>query len=436
MLEKCIIAISHSNYLIKNAGTEKCMREIQKALLNSQIHYFQIFSFEKYSNLYKLSDMSDKIGVNYDNKFLGVFSYSSLPWMINYIQKNNNVRMVGVHINNVINHDLILLKHFLSIINLPLVVWIHDYSAICEKSPILLVESGESCNNFSKDIHICNKHIKCKGYSKEKDNVYKFYKNIDYMIEAVIVPSNSVIRNISERFFFWKNKIFLRPHLIISEHQKRKILSNPIRIAFIGGKYLHKGAKEWQIIINTFNNCQHYQFYYLGSCIEKMNSNVKNVFVDVSLQGEQAMLNTVRENNIDVAFLWSKCQETYSYTYYEALCGGAKIITYINSGNIVDSVIRDNAGLVFNSIDDLVDMMKDSYKFKNKLENLSNLYPMGYENNISLDHIIPNGNCAISDALIKKKHFELLTIVYIISSIMKKIKRGSRIEKRKCKNNR
>lgn len=434
MTEKCIVSISHSNYLIKNAGTEKCMREIQKVLLDSNIHYFQIFSFEKYSNLYKMCDMSDKIGVNYDNQFLGIYSYKSLPRLINEIQKRKNVRMTGLHINNVINHDLGLLKAFLKTIDLPIVVWIHDYSAVCEKSPILLLESGVACNNFSKDVRICSSYSKCKDYCRGKDSVYEFYKDIDYLVESVIAPSDCVIRNILNRYYFWKEKIILRPHLKLSGIQERKKLSYPLRIAFIGGKYVHKGIDEWKVIIETFKNSPYYKFYYLGSSVENSLTEENKVFVDISLQGDMAMLNAIRENNIDLAFLWSKCQETYSYTYYEALCGGTRIITSTDSGNIADSVIKDGAGLVFENFHDLIDEMKDCKRFKENLEQVSNTCPLLFEINSSLKHIVPNGDCSVPNTSKKIKRYKLLTTAYIVSNIIKRVKAVSRIEKQKCHN--
>ena len=419
MNEECIISISHSNYLKKNAGTEKCMREIKKLLANNKIHYLQIFSFEKYSKLYKLSDMSNKIGINYDDKFLGIFSYNSLLGLIKKIEVQKNVKFIGIHINNVINHDLKLLKNFLMTIRLPIVVWLHDYSAICEDSPVLLKEPGESCNNFTKDKKIC---CKCKKYRKE-NKIYQFYKIIDERVDSVIAPSESVKNNILLRYNFWKNKIYIRSHLKLRKLKKRDKLSDPIKIAFIGGKYLHNGYREWKILLENFKNNPMYKFFYLGSSDIKDEKEINNIFVDVSLQGENAMKNAVRYNNIDVAFLWSKCQETYSYTYFEALCGGARIITYVNAGNIADRVRVEKSGIVFENIQELIYLMRNSTKFRDTLENLEDLYYSDYDINNSLDYIVPKGNCDISRIMTKKERcYMFLTVIYMMSNWIKRLR--------------
>jgi glycosyltransferase involved in cell wall biosynthesis len=59
------------------------------------------------------------------------------------------------------------------------------------------------------------------------------------------------------------------------------------------------------------------------------------------------MIDALRKNEIDVAFLWSICPETFSFTLYEALAAGCFVITNPASGNI-QAYIKANpaAGLV------------------------------------------------------------------------------------------
>ena len=44
------------------------------------------------------------------------------------------------------------------------------------------------------------------------------------------------------------------------------------------------------------------------------------------------MLNALRQNNVDVAILWSLCKETYSYTYFECYAANVFVVTDENSG--------------------------------------------------------------------------------------------------------
>ena len=104
-MNKCIVAISHSNYLYRNAGTEKCMREISNILRGVGIHYLQIFSFEDNSRLNLLCNMTNKVGVNLDDKFIGIFRKDSLPQVMKRLEYTDNLEYIGVHIHNLLNHN-------------------------------------------------------------------------------------------------------------------------------------------------------------------------------------------------------------------------------------------------------------------------------------------------------------------------------------------
>lgn len=412
MKAKCVISISHSNYLYKGAGTEKCMREIKQILKKENVHYLQIFSFEKYSNLNKFSDMSNKIGVNYDENFLGIYTYSALLDLLNNISLKNDIQFVGIHINNVINHDLSYLKKFIFSTNLPITVWLHDYSSICGNSPILLDGNGVCCNNFIKNLDICKK---CSKYKKvvESNDVYRFYKDIDYLIHCIIAPSNSVKRNILLYYSFWDDRIVVRPHLKFTSVAKRKGLSYPIRIAYVGGKYSHKGYEEWLQLTKCFKDNEHYEFYYLGSSVSGSSDFIKEIKVDVSEQGEKAMQNAILKQQIDVAFLWSKCQETYSYTYYESFCSGARIITNNKSGNIAEQTVCNKSGIVLNTIDELIKLMEDYDLFKTKIENYDGTYCEKYDTNDSTTNLILNGSYVAGSSKRKVKPYRFLMLLYL-----------------------
>ena len=51
---------------------------------------------------------------------------------------------------------------------------------------------------------------------------------------------------------------------------------------------------------------------------------------------------------IDIAFLWSICPETFSFTLYESLAAGCYVITNPASGNIQDVIKKDTQlGMVY-----------------------------------------------------------------------------------------
>jgi hypothetical protein len=67
-----------------------------------------------------------------------------------------------------------------------------------------------------------------------------------------------------------------------------------------------------------------------------------------------SMVEALVHNKIDVAFLWSLCPETFSFTLYESIAAGCFVLTNRDSGNIgayvkenpdQGFVLRDEGGL-------------------------------------------------------------------------------------------
>lgn len=426
MWEKCIIAISHSDYLRMDAGTEKCMREIASLLKKKDIHYFQIFSFEENSRLYRLTDMSGKVGVNFDKKFLGIYDYKSLCTLLKKISEKKKIQYTGIHIHNIKNHDFVSLDHFFRFLELPVIVWLHDYSVVCPDSPILLTGEGECCNNFLRDDGICRC---CKyGYTHKKrsEEVKRLFRSIDTFISDIIAPSNCVKQNIEIAYPSWKSRITVRGHLEFSEPVKYSGVHDPIRIAYAGGKYVHKGITEWNRILEHFRENTNYEFYYLGSDTDSPNAKEKNVYVDVSVQGDGAMIKAAKKVSIDVAFLWSTCQETYSYTYYELRTAGAKVITNKNSGNIAEAVRNDNSGIVFDRLGELIELMQNYRLFRKKITECTPEYYSRCRTNRNVDPIIPDGSCILERGSGKCARHPVLNFVYKCRNLYKRMYKKTR----------
>ena len=432
---KCIVSISHSDYLYRNAGTEKCMREVADVLRKNEVHYFQIFSFEDNSRLQHISDMHGKVGINYDNRFLGIYLYKDIRGVMQIVQEKYNVFFIGVHINNVLNHDYDLLSKFLTEIALPILVWVHDYTAVCPESPILLKNKKECCSNFERNPSICYDCCYRMLAAVSQEKIKNFYEKLDDKIWGVIAPSNNVKKNILIAYPNWKNRIHIRGHLKLLNLCKRSELDFPLRIAYVGGKYEHKGFREWEKIVELFGNNPCYELYYLGSSKE-IENDVTSVFVDASIQGYKAMAASAINNKIDIAFLWSKCQETYSYTYYEMRSIGAVVITYNKSGNIAECVDKERSGLSFDNIDDLLHLMEFPKVFLNKINLCTHDYFSEYEINDDISLLIPAQS---QDNMIVKKYksckihkFRLLSFFHMSCNIYKKYRevkniRGSQI---------
>eukprot|EP01035_Chromulina_nebulosa_P042979 gene42979-58196_t len=60
----------------------------------------------------------------------------------------------------------------------------------------------------------------------------------------------------------------------------------------------------------------------------------------------QPMLEAVRSHDVDVALIWPLCRETFSFTAYEAVAGGAMVVTGPDSGNVAAFAAERGRGRV------------------------------------------------------------------------------------------
>ena len=158
--------------------------------------------------------------------------------------------------------------------------------------------------------------------------------------------------------------ILVRGHLKFSDFSFPNIEFDRLRIAYLGDTAEHKGSLEWKRMINEITN-PNVVFFYFGN--KKMKDPVHSVYVDFNDNNSLSMSEALKENMINVVFLWSKCPETYCYTYYESLESGCFVLTNENSGNIYDSVRQFRNGKVFKSIANVIDYLNNN---KTVLEDL------------------------------------------------------------------
>ncbi len=106
-----------------------------------------------------------------------------------------------------------------------------------------------------------------------------------------------------------------------------------------------KGWETWKQIVKRFGSDPRYQFFHFATTTTDALP-LTLVPVNVSSENRHAMVDALRTYDIDVAFLWSLCRETFSFTLHEAMTAGCYIVTNPDSGNIQDSIRRTNRGVV------------------------------------------------------------------------------------------
>lgn len=342
MDKKIVITISNNDYTLISAGTEKVIKEQNKYLTENDVDTFHIYSLEK---IVKFKD-DTILGVVYNNTDHLIISYTDFQKFLCAIDKS----ILSVIIHNLIGYSQFIRNKIITwFCNKKVFCYMHDYSWICT-SFNLMYNNIEYCklelHNFEKCDMCINNHTNIAL----RNDTMKIFKSDNVKI---ICPSIDVKSRI-ELFYNGSNDD--KGKFLVLAHQKYLVSMNyssrinkKLKIAYVGYKSYIKGWETFKKIVKQYRN---YDFYVLGVADEKLD-NVK--YIDVSFQknGINDMVNKLKENNIDIAFLWSIWPETYSYTYFESSSAGLFVITNILSGNIAYQVEKNKNGIILKDEENL-----------------------------------------------------------------------------------
>jgi glycosyltransferase involved in cell wall biosynthesis len=141
----------------------------------------------------------------------------------------------------------------------------------------------------------------------------------------------------------------------------------------VGYEHPNKGWAEWKQLASRLRR-DDYEVYVLGSCNEVL-PEVRYIPVSFVQEGNDAMVQALRREKIDLAFLWSLVPETYSFTLFESMAAGCFILTNPHSGNIAAQVAESGRGLVADSLDQVIAFLKDARNLRARLEEFSRNHP-------------------------------------------------------------
>ncbi|MCL6443692.1 MAG: glycosyltransferase [Alicyclobacillus sp.] len=356
--KRCVLSFSHSDYRTALGGTEKVMHQEQALLRDRRISYIQIFPVnigaEWIEPEYQL------LGLNVDSEFIGRFTASCLGRMLGLLVQSG-VTILQIHIHHLMGIGIPAYLHATKYLKVETYLFIHDYYTACPQ--VNFLQNDESfCGAPPVASAACNS---CRWGTRRTAHVNAFRSFIADFVHHIIAPSEVAKRLWGQTFPELVHKVMVIPHLLMEPDYPNEIRSrsskNKVRIAYVGYQQFNKGWNSWRRVVSIADP-NRFEFFHLGACHTKMEG-VSHVDVSFLTDGLDAMQRTLSEHEIDVAFLWSICPETYSFTLYESIAAGCYIVTNRNSGNIAEQVREHKFGDVMSDDDELLRTFSEPDRF-------------------------------------------------------------------------
>lgn len=358
-----ILSFSMSNYLLYGGGTNLVVSNHQKLFNEHHISYVCVAPFLLHGKKY--ARFQDYWSLIVDGIYAGVLNTKDLILALNAVNADG-AHLLSIHMHHWKNTNLEAFQRITDKFDSSIYMFVHDYSTVC--SNFTMLRHGEFCGYGKISEEKCAGCQYYTGSLKNQNEYKKIWNKLKNRLMFVF-PSDVALKVWASAYPEYENLCCVIPHQKCIGKYKGNLnnKSSVLNVAFIGSREDYKGWKVFLELYNKEKDKPTFKWFYFG--VDDVGvSNIKCVYVD-NRQDPMAMLNALRQNNVDVAILWSLCKETYSYTYFECYAANVFVVTDENSGNIAFQVLKNGNGKVVGSATELLnlfdnDITNNVYRFK------------------------------------------------------------------------
>lgn len=338
-----VFSISHDDYTRNVGGIQNCIAIEEREVRKAGSHYVHVWP--KIHRTWLAPSFEELVlGLAVDGAVHGTFRARDLLDAIG--TGGGSDRRLVIH--SLLGHDPAWVALLASQCRAsePL-YWTHDHAAICP-SFALQRNDVSSCDGPGLDSKQCSI---CSYGDERPSHVKRVQALFDAINPIVVAPSLFSQGYIRQRVTSDFRSVVIEHCALVNElHVKGR--EGAVRVAFVGTRATHKGWTQFADLAAEFGGDERYEFHVF--CAESP-SLPGMIFhpVNVTQQGGMAMVDALRNADIDVAVLWSTWAETFCFTAHEVIAAGGKIITSDRSGNITSLVGGADHGLIFGNFADI-----------------------------------------------------------------------------------
>jgi len=358
-----VIAVSHDNVLATLGGIQNCVRDEQQAMTAGGWMHVHLYPLIPTLSVEEHASADHIVGINVDGVPLGLIGSSQLVELISSVHAGHSMPAVLV-IHSLLGHSVEPLVRLAKQLSAKSYLWLHDYAYVCSNF-LLTRNEMEFCGAPPVDSDTCRI---CSFGTTRADRLRLTKRLMTDLSPTMVSPSRY-----TEQLFINRTKsdgiripTRVIPHTdFISTDNPTPaddcrplpdtddLQHRPLRIAYLGYDSYHKGTAAWRHVLRKLGDNPGLRFFHLGQT-DSLIDFVEYRNVVVSASQRDAMIDAVAADAIDFVILWPNWPETYSYVAHEAIAGGAQLLTNPLSGNIAELTKQRDAGLVFHSLEDLV----------------------------------------------------------------------------------
>lgn len=360
-LEACgpkplIISVSHDNYRVVPGGVQFCLQREEDIARSRDALYLQIHPWQPLPSLAEANVSDDyPVSIICDGLAIGSASISAVIQAVETLVNNRSDAHLIVH--HLMGHGPEAIARLATATgtNKP-VFWLHDFFSLCP-SYTLQRNTLQFCGAPDASSNACGMCVFGAARPEHQARIAAFFEATK---PVVVAPSQVTATFWSSKSTLAHDSLHVVPHLTLSEtprddHAAAK--SGKLTVAYLGAPVAHKG---WPTFMNMLFELgdEAVEFVVLSDTAPNLGEDSWSK-VRVTAEDPDAMIRAVATNNVDFVLHWASWPETFSFTTFEAMAGGAYVLTNEVSGNVRAAVQDNGRGKVLPNQQALIDFFKD-----------------------------------------------------------------------------
>lgn len=342
------ITFSHDNYTQSAGGLQFCVRHEGDLFVRMGHDHLHLFPASSWSTV-RVEGEPGPLGALLNGRRLGVFDPGTVRDVLAMVRPSGRLSFA---IHSLLGHAPDATADILEAVGLNAgTFWLHDFASLCAGFHLQRNDVVD-CAAPSPDSAACGVCAYGAFRSRHTEAHRRLFERLSLTVAA---PSQTTLD-------FWRSRTNLPACAtrvvplarLVSQGRVPPTPKRALRVAFLGMPSPLKGWPIFRELAMSLAHDPRYEFLHLGG---RPDPAVPAAFHAVMATADRprAMVEAVKDLEVDVAVIWPLCRETFSFTAYETVAGGAMVVTGPDSGNVATFAAGRGRGRVMADVAALMD---------------------------------------------------------------------------------
>jgi hypothetical protein len=340
-----LVSVGHDNYTRISGGIQMCIQREEKSTLSSGGTYLNIHPWQPLPRLAHFAESPNPfVNLILDGSTIGTCRMSDLVALVRRMTAHGVETDIVIH--QLLGHNP---EQIAKLVNATgsgrCLFWLHDFLSLCP-SFTLQRNNVAFCAAPPITSNACALCIYGEERREHSARMAKLFQDVDVQL---VSPSQVTLD-------FWTKHSDLRvmskrvvPHMTLEWIRRATPAAidpcRPVTVAFLGTPATHKGWPIFERLSKESRSSKAFRFLLFGTS-RPPGATIKRIDVHVTADKPMAMSDAIALEEVDIVVHWPSWPETFSLTTYEALAGGAFLVTNATSGNVAATVKETRRGAV------------------------------------------------------------------------------------------